>query len=559
MDSSSIGAADPRVLENLRRCPRLTAAQCIALNSLLAGGKTSLGHLTSGLSLTGSCGRGGRGLGCCPAGCGGGIPLVGASRGLGGQAPTGCSSCLLGVHGGAGAPRAGGPALDPTLRPILCTRPPGSWTLEGLQALGPLATYISPHLWAQVQEAVGLGFFHSVVASCRVGKLGQREASCFVTSFLESKTKPVSSRPRLSTGEPCVRGNITAATLQDGLFLVHYDCAELESCLDGRILRTNLDTLLQHPLPTECQHVVKAKLAQSYPQGLPEDQLRLITSLVYLYSRTEISQWSITSQDTVVALLAPDVALENQTEAVLQKFLEHNGTVSGALLLAIGGTRLCWMSPQQIQTIHPQELRLAGALDLSSCPQSRKDVLYAKAREAFGSSRTPAAYYRLMRPYLGGALVEELRHLAQANISMDIDTFTSLNPLELQSLDVGNVTALLGHNVGDLQKARSHPTVRAWLRSLNSSTLGQLSLDASPAGPTGPAHGTRGPPSTTHQALHLVHTSGLPTNDAQASTSGMAPAPLRLGPLCPGPSQTRPRLVATPTGLSTSFVHCLLG
>ena len=61
----------------------------------------------------------------------------------------------------AGCPRrgrgsqGGGPALDPTLRPILCTRPPGSWTLEGLQALGPLATYISPHLWAQVQEVGG--------------------------------------------------------------------------------------------------------------------------------------------------------------------------------------------------------------------------------------------------------------------------------------------------------------------------------------------------------------------------------------------------------------------
>nr|XP_054311324.1 mesothelin-like protein [Pongo pygmaeus] len=459
MDASSIGAADPRVLENLQRCPRLTAAQHIALNSLLAGGKTSLG-------------------------------------------------------------------------------PPGSWTLEGLQALGPLATYISPHLWMQVQEAVGLGFFRSVVASCRAGRLSRREARRFVTSFLESKTKPVSSRPRLSPG------NITAATLRDDLLLVHYDCAQLESCLDGRILRTNLDPLLQHPLPTECQRMVKAKLAQIYPQGLPEDQLRLI-----LYSRTEIGQWSITSQDTVVALLASDVALENQTEAVLQKFLEHNSTVSGALLLAIGGTRLCWMSPQQIQTIHPQELRLAGALDVSSCPQSRKNVLYTKAREDFGSSRTPAAYYRLMRPYLGGshggaqppspvppggAPVEELRHLAQADISMDIDTFTSLNPLELQSLDVGNMTALLGHNVGDLQKARSHPTVRAWLHSLNSSALGQLGLDASPAGPagsTGPAHGTSGPPSTTHQALHLVHTSGLPANTAQASTSGSLWAPLGYLPL----------------------------
>uniref|UniRef100_A0A2I3TVY3 Mesothelin n=1 Tax=Pan troglodytes TaxID=9598 RepID=A0A2I3TVY3_PANTR len=405
MDSSSIGAADPRVLENLRRCPRLTAAQCIALNSLLAGGKTSLGWVGS---------QAGRGT--------------------------------------------------------------GTW-----------ATNLSPHL---PRQAVGLGFFHSVVASCRVGKLGQREASCFVTSFLESKTKPVSSRPRLSTG------NITAATLQDGLFLVHYDCAELESCLDGRILRTNLDTLLQHPLPTECQHVVKAKLAQVYPQGLPEDQLRLITSLVYLYSRTEISQWSITSQDTVVALLAPDVALENQTEAVLQKFLEHNGTVSGALLLAIGGTRLCWMSPQQIQTIHPQELRLAGALDLSSCPQSRKDVLYAKAREAFGSSRTPAAYYRLMRPYLGEAGSPGGAPAPSPAAPPGGPTAPLPHPSP-QSLDVGNVTALLGHNVGDLQKARSHPT---------------LSLDASPAGPTGPAHGTRGPPSTPTQSVHL----GLPGTNVAA-------------------------------------------
>lgn len=47
---------------------------------------------------------------------------------------------------------------------------------------------------------------------------------------------------------------------------------------------------------------------------MPEDQLRSITSLVYLYSAAEISQWNITSGATVLALLASDVALENQTE-----------------------------------------------------------------------------------------------------------------------------------------------------------------------------------------------------------------------------------------------------
>lgn len=57
-----------------------------------------------------------------------------------------------------------------------------------------------------------------------------------------------------------------------------------------------------------------AHLPQIYPHGVPEDQLHLITSLVYLYSLAEISQWNITSGDTVMVLLASDAALDNQTE-----------------------------------------------------------------------------------------------------------------------------------------------------------------------------------------------------------------------------------------------------
>lgn len=276
--------------------------------------------------------------------------------------------------------------------------------------------------------------------------------------------------------------------------------------------------------------------------------------------------------------------------------------------------------------------RRAGALDISSCPQSRKDALYTKAREAFGSAGNTANYYRLMRPYLGeplpcvrapwpqrppplpshcclppgGAPVEELRYLVQANVSMDIDTFTNLNPrvlqvgprgglsgvgdgaaksgeasvtacrphapqsqrytdsvnprsllpgltpvlapqlstalpglplapkpaaagpsgpaptalsFPLQSLSVGNVTTLLGQNVGDLQKARSHPTISSWLCSLNTSVLGELGLDRDTAGPTSLALSTTGAPNTTPWAPHLAPTSGQPGN--KAPTSGM--------------------------------------
>lgn len=43
MDASSIVTADPHVLQNLLRCPRLSISQQAALNTLLASGKTHLG------------------------------------------------------------------------------------------------------------------------------------------------------------------------------------------------------------------------------------------------------------------------------------------------------------------------------------------------------------------------------------------------------------------------------------------------------------------------------------------------------------------------------------
>ncbi|ERE68687.1 mesothelin-like protein [Cricetulus griseus] len=326
--------------------------------------------------------------------------------------------------------------------------PPGSWNLEELKALGPLATYISPHLWEKVQEAVGLDFFRSVVAAYRAGQLSRHDTMRFITNFLESKANSVSSRLKRRTGSACVRGNITAATLHDDLFLVHYDCTQLESCLGTRVLRANLDPLLQHPLPAECQRVVKAKLAQIYPHGIPEDQLRLITSLVYLYSLAEIGQWNITSGDTVMVLLASDAALENQTEAVLQKYLDHNGKVTGALLVAIGGSRLCWMSLKQIQIIQPSEFRL--------------------------------------------------------------------NPFMLKNMSVDNVRNLLGQNVGDLQKARSHPNVILWMHSHNMSDLSEMGLDTSPTLP----YVTNRPPNTAYPPSALIHTSNLPGNDGVAPASG---------------------------------------
>lgn len=46
--------------------------------------------------------------------------------------------------------------------------------------------------------------------------------------------------------------------------------------------------------------------------------------------------------------------------------------------------------------------RTAGQLNISSCSQTKKELLYGKAREAFASlASTPGPYYCRIRPYLG--------------------------------------------------------------------------------------------------------------------------------------------------------------
>uniref|UniRef100_F6QGD8 Mesothelin like n=1 Tax=Monodelphis domestica TaxID=13616 RepID=F6QGD8_MONDO len=392
---------------------------------------------------------------------------------------------------------------------------PGSWNLGKLWSLGPLAFYINPILWKMVNKDVSKDFFRDVVARYQAGSLPRSHVQNFVDSFLAQELS--ASRTSQMTGKKCYRGNITAQVIQDELFMVRYDCKQLKTCLGSKVLKANLHPLLQHPLPRECQRVVKGKLGEIYPRGVPEDQLKLIASLVYLYSNDEISHWNITSGDTVVALLGSDVAMENQTQAVIKKYLELNGTVTGALLVAIGGFRLCWMSPRQIEAIRPMELRRAGALDISSCAQERKDDLYEKAKKAFPGSNGTITYYHYIRPYLGGAPLEDLKLLARTNISMDIDTFTSLNPEVLQNLSLSNVATLLGRNVADLRKARSNPSVKVWLENQNQSALEALGLDRTPdkQHPSPATTGKPGPPWITGKG----HNSSASPNGHISSTT----------------------------------------
>lgn len=85
------------------------------------------------------------------------------------------------------------------------------------------------------------------------------------------------------------------------------------------------------------------------------------------------------------------------------------------------------------------------------------------------------------------------------------------------------MNTLLGQNVGDLRKARSHPTISSWLRSLNSSALGELGLETGPAGHH-IGRSTHRPPSTTPLTFQIAHSAGLLAGDSvDIPNSGIVP------------------------------------
>ncbi|XP_032086964.1 mucin-5AC-like [Thamnophis elegans] len=123
-----------------------------------------------------------------------------------------------------------------------------------------------------------------------------------------------------------------------------------------------------------------------------------------------------------------------------------------------------------------EAIRHAEKLDISTCAQVKKDILYQKAHTAFADQQGTRAYYPLIQPYLGGAPVEELKKLARSHVAMDIDTFINLNPEEVKKFDVQDVKDLLGVNLPDLKEVENHPSVAMWIKNKFQSELDSLGI-----------------------------------------------------------------------------------
>nr|XP_028562399.1 uncharacterized protein LOC114584579 [Podarcis muralis] len=398
MDAATILDSDPTVLENLKLCPDLTAAQRIALNVLLSSGKTSQGA-------------------------------------------------------------------------------PASWDDGTLEDLGDLALYINRTTWDAINKEERLIFFRKVADLFDSQSASQKAKTILFLKSLGSKS---ASPPRTRRApETCRSTPVTTSSLEDPLFIVHYDSAQqFDACLSNEVLKANLVPLLEQPLPNDYLTVIKRKLDEIYPKGIPEDHLKLLGFLSRLYSADEIGRWNITSSDTLAALLSRNNGAWEmaQLRRLVSRYMEEGGSLTGPLLDMLEGKYLCFLDEDQLKQINPEAIRHAEKLDISSCSQGKKDILYEKARTAFASQNGTSAYYPLIQPYLGGAPAEDLKRLAGSQVAMDIATFVNLKPEELQKLSVQDVKGLLGVNLPDLKEVESDPSVALWIKSHFQSELDTLEI-----------------------------------------------------------------------------------
>ncbi|MEJ1287538.1 mesothelin [Cricetulus griseus] len=200
--------------------------------------------------------------------------------------------------------------------------------------------------------------------------------------------------------------------------LIFYQNWELEACVDGAMLATQMDLVNEIPFTYEQLDIFKHKLDETYPQGYPESLIQQLGHFFRYISPEDIHRWNVSSPDTVKTLLK--VTKGQKMDAQVTSTPEDMWLDEGMLLSL------------------PQ-----GALVASS---------------------------------IGGASVEDLRALSQQNLSMDLATFKKLQVDALVGLTVAEVQKLLGPHIADLKTEEDKSPVRDWLFQQRQEDLDRLGL-----------------------------------------------------------------------------------
>ncbi|XP_028251454.1 uncharacterized protein LOC114427536 isoform X2 [Parambassis ranga] len=345
-----------------------------------------------------------------------------------------------------------------------------TWDEQTLVNLGPLPLYFTNKFWDQFQIKTKKRFLKTFMPSLRKEKRNKNQ--------LKRLFKQVNTR-MVKRGADCTTGNITQVTVNDDSFPFGYDLTQFDLCLDVPVLKDNLNDICDKVDDDGLQKVILRKLNQAYPSGVSDQDVQVLGSVSRVASLDDIAKWNITKVDTLAALMrADDGPWEAaKSKEIITKYLSTSGNSLGSTELKLIGSNLCSLPTSTLTTIPPESIRNGNPLNVASCSTEQKKVLYKASNTAFSSHRaSPSTYYNLIKSTICGAPLADVVALSTQNISMDVDTFRSLDSTVIPVLTVTNVQGLMGNHLSDLKVFENDTVVQAWVNLQLQSDLDRLGI-----------------------------------------------------------------------------------
>ncbi|TRY86165.1 hypothetical protein DNTS_030216 [Danionella cerebrum] len=368
------------------------------------------------------------------------------------------------------------------------------WDQPTLESLVPLPLYFTDTFWQKFSPTLKRKFlkvFMPILRSANTEKPKLKNLFKRCNAALDAKSRvlrstgkassqqPLTSGLRVKENKSCVAGNITEVTIADASFPFGFTLDQFTACLEPKLLKENLAAAAAKVDDSDFQRVILDKLMQVYPSGLRDSVLKVLGSASRQATLQEISSWSITSLDTLAALMDRSNGAwdPEKSRQVILRYLNVPGNTLGVNELNTILSNLCSLNISTLRSITPAQLRNVDILDLSSCSSEQKSLLYSTANSSFRAERSNGPiYYQLIKSYLGGAPVEDIRALGSSNISLDISIFRSLSIPSLTALSVRDVRSLMGSSVSDLKVFENDSAVQVWLVAQPQSELDTLEL-----------------------------------------------------------------------------------
>uniref|UniRef100_A0A8C6PW93 Mesothelin-like n=1 Tax=Nothobranchius furzeri TaxID=105023 RepID=A0A8C6PW93_NOTFU len=348
--------------------------------------------------------------------------------------------------------------------------PVATWTRQTLDNLGNLPLYLTRSIWANITTITKRSFLQSFMPSLRKIKTPKTK----LKNLFNQVTPLITKR-----GAGCTTANITQVTVSDPAFPFGYDLTQFDLCLDIPALKENLFTICSKVDDNDFQKIILQKLNQAYPSGVSEQQVQLLGSVSRVATHSDISNWNITTIDTLAALMKNEDGTwtTEQSKEIITKYLNTSGNSLSTIVLNNIRSNLCSLDPSTLSTITADSLRSAQPLNVALCSAEQKRLLYGISSSSYGLYRSnSSAYYNLIKSYLGGAPLMDIVALSTQNISMDVDIFRSLDISVITNLTVTNVKSLMGDQLPDLKLFENDTVIQTWVNFQLQSDLDTLGV-----------------------------------------------------------------------------------